>query len=97
MAGKYWVANNPNSEITDTKAQKIAELSASTISVAELNLLDASNTEPSDGPFSLARWAKAEYDFAVDGGAVSAIGLGVTIPDNSIILDGFVEILTTDD
>jgi len=25
---KYWVANNPNSEINDTKAQKLAELSA---------------------------------------------------------------------
>jgi len=92
---KYWVANNPNSEINDAKAQKLAELSASTISVAELNVLDASNTEPSDGPFSLSRWAKAEYDFAVDGGAISAIGLGVTLPDNSIIIGGFIEVLTT--
>ena len=57
---KYWVANDPNSEVTTTKAQKLAELSATTISVAELDLLDASNTEPSDGPFSLSRWAKAE-------------------------------------
>ena len=93
--GKYWIANNPNAEITDTKAQKIAELSATTISVAELNVLDASNTEPSDGPFSLSRWAKAEYDFAVDAGAISAIDLGVTIPDNAIIVGGFIEVVTT--
>tara|TARA_R100000808_G_C2154335_1_gene165249 strand:+ start:7626 stop:8159 length:534 start_codon:yes stop_codon:yes gene_type:complete len=92
---KYWVANNPNSEVTDTKAQKLAELSATTISVAELNALDASNTEPADGPFSLSRWAKAEYDFAVDGGAISAINLGVTIPDNAIIVGGFIEVITT--
>jgi hypothetical protein len=92
---KYWVANNPNSEINDAKAQKIAELSATTVSVAELNMLDASNTEPSDGPMSLSRWAKAEYDFAVDGGAISAINLGVAIPDNAIIVGGFIEVVTT--
>ena len=37
---KYWVANNPNSEITDTKAQKVAELSATSATLAELNLSD---------------------------------------------------------
>jgi len=31
MASKYWVANNPNSEINDTKAQKIAADAASAI------------------------------------------------------------------
>ena len=36
MASKYWVANNPNSQINDTKAQKLAELSATSISLAEL-------------------------------------------------------------
>ena len=39
---KYWVANNPNSEITDAEAQKLEEISATGISVAELNSLDAS-------------------------------------------------------
>ena len=95
MATKYWVASNPNSEINDAKAQKLSELSATSVSLAELNMLDASNTEPADGPMSLSRWAKAQYDFAVDGGAVSAIGLGVTIPDNAIIVGGFIEVITT--
>ena len=36
MAGKYWIGNNPNSEINDAKAQKIAELSATNVSLAEL-------------------------------------------------------------
>ena len=44
MAKKYWVANNPNSEITDTKAQKLAELSATTVTLAELDSLDADAT-----------------------------------------------------
>lgn len=37
--------------------------------------------------------AVAEYDFAVDGGVVSAIGLGVFIPDNAVILGGCLEVL----
>ena len=38
---KYWVANNHKSEINDTKAQKLAELSATSVTLAELNALDA--------------------------------------------------------
>tara|TARA_R100001082_G_scaffold110721_1_gene91489 strand:+ start:336 stop:785 length:450 start_codon:yes stop_codon:yes gene_type:complete len=37
MANKYWIANNPNSEVTDAEAQKIEELSATTVSLNELN------------------------------------------------------------
>ena len=39
---KYWIANNPNSQVTDAEAQKIEELSATGVSLAELNALDAS-------------------------------------------------------
>ena len=104
---KYWIANNPNAEITDSQAQKLAGLDTSELDVlevigdttataAELNLLDADNTEPADGVWNaVTRWAKAEYAFAVDGGAISAIGLGVTIPDNAIVVGGFVEVVTT--
>ena len=34
---KYWIANNPNSQVTDAEAQKIEELSATDVSLAELN------------------------------------------------------------
>jgi hypothetical protein len=37
MANKYWIANNPNSQVTDAEAQKIEELSATSVSLAELN------------------------------------------------------------
>jgi len=47
---KYWVANNPNAEITDAKAQKLAELSATTVSVAELNNLDESAVQQESIP-----------------------------------------------
>lgn len=36
MANKYWIANNPNAEITDAQAQKIAGLSTSELDVLEL-------------------------------------------------------------
>jgi hypothetical protein len=37
---KYWVANNPNSEVTDTKAQRLATISAATaVSAADLDRL----------------------------------------------------------
>ena len=68
-----------------------------TSTAAEINLLDADNTEPADGAWAaLTRWAKVEYDFATDGGAVdpSGINLGVTIPNNAIVLSGVVEKLT---
>ena len=40
MAGKYWIANNPNSQVTDAEAQKVEELSATGVTLAELNLSD---------------------------------------------------------
>lgn len=41
------------------------------------------------------RIARATYDFAVDGGTVGAIGLGTTLPDNAIVVGGFIDVLTT--
>ena len=68
---------------------------AVTATAAELNLLDADNTEPADGSWAAAtRWAKAEYDFSTDGGGQGDIALGVTIPDNAIVIGGFLEGIT---
>lgn len=41
--------------------------------------------------------AFATYDFAVDGGAISTItpSAGFQLPDNAIILDGMVDVVTT--
>tara|TARA_R110002012_G_C11197173_1_gene559368 strand:+ start:24 stop:470 length:447 start_codon:yes stop_codon:yes gene_type:complete len=44
---KYWIANNPNSQVTDAEAQKLEELSATTVTLAELNkAADASVIAP---------------------------------------------------
>ena len=67
---------------------------AVTSTAAELNLLDGLVAPGVDGA-SIVRVAQATYDFAEHGGAVGAIDLGVTIPDNAIILDGMVDVITT--
>lgn len=54
MATKYWVAGNPNSEINDAKAQKLAELSATGVTLAELNgVCDASASTKLNNPVTL--------------------------------------------
>lgn len=49
---------------------------------------------PSVDGLPLMGVARATWDFAVDGGAVSTIGLGVTMPDNAIIVGGILDIVT---
>ena len=78
--------------ITSTAAE-LNILDGATVTVGELNSLDDSAAF-ADG-LSRVRVATATYDFAVDGGAISAIDLGVTLPDNAIILDGMVDVITT--
>ncbi|MFA6046185.1 MAG: hypothetical protein WC718_14470 [Phycisphaerales bacterium] len=39
--------------------------------------------------------ARATYDFASDAGELGAIGSGVTLPDNAIVIGGFVDVVTT--
>ena len=62
---KYWVANNPNSEINDAKAQKLAELSATSVTLAELNALDADSTQCSITPASSPNADGATVEFAI--------------------------------
>jgi len=80
--------------VTSTAAE-LNILDGVTSTAAELNLLDADNTEPTDAAWaSLTRWAKAEYDFAANGGTVGAKDLAVTIPDNAVIVGGFIDVVT---
>lgn len=66
---------------------------AVTASAAELNKLAAANMGATGLGF--LRVAKATYDFAVNGGAVGAIDLGVTLPNKAIVVGGFVDVVTT--
>jgi hypothetical protein len=72
------------------------KLGGATVSAtaAELNLTDGVSAPAADG-LGLLRVARATYDFAEHGGAIGAIGLGVTIPDNAVVCGGFVDVATT--
>lgn len=60
---------------------------------AELNKLAAANAGATG--LGLLRVAKAQYDFATHGGAISAINLNVQLPAKAVVCGGFVEVLTT--
>jgi hypothetical protein len=62
----------------------------------EMNLLSATATaDPTPGPWvASSRWAKTTYDFDVSGGAQGAIGLGVSLPDNALVLGAYLEKIT---
>ena len=78
--------------ITSTAAE-LNILDGVTATAAEINSLDDSAAF-ADG-LSRVRLATATYDFAVNGGAISAIPLAATVPDNAVILDGMVDVVTT--
>lgn len=56
--------------------------------------LETGHSYAADG-LNEKRVARATYDFAEHGGAISTIGLGVTLPDNAIVVRAFYEVLTT--
>jgi hypothetical protein len=62
---KYWVANNPNAEINDAKAQKLAELSATGVSLAELDSLDADAYSLTLTPSDLAPGTSVASEVAI--------------------------------
>ena len=71
---------------------------AVTATAAEINLLDADATEPNDGAWAATtRWAKATWDHGSTGNLTTGAGelsLGVTLPDNAIVVGGFIEVIT---
>ena len=64
-----------------------------TATAAELNVNDFS-LAPADG-LGFLKVARATYDFAEHGGAIGAINLGVTLPDDAVVCGGFVDVKTT--
>lgn len=60
---------------------------------------DQGRPDSGAGPFAVEDPSKSilqfEYDFAKQGGAVGAIGLGSFLPDNAIIVGGFLDVITT--
>ena len=50
---------------------------------------------PNVDALNVKRIARATYDYTEHGGAVSTIGLGVTVPDDAIVTRTYYEVITT--
>jgi hypothetical protein len=81
--------------LVSSTAAELNILDGVTATAAELNKVDQSAADVYADGFTQPRVAQATWDFAVDGGAISAIDLGVTIPANSIIVGGVLDVQTT--
>lgn len=77
-----------------TGGDKMVVASGGSIEVESGGSIDDSAVATDDALSNL-RVARATFDFAVDGGTATAHGLGVTIPDNAIIVGGFYDVITT--
>ena len=67
-----------------------------TSTAEEINKLDATNIVPNPNPWaSISRWARISYNFSSNGGAQGTVNLTGTIPNNSIIIGGFVDVTTS--
>ncbi len=66
-----------------------------TSTATEINKLDVTNTVPNQSPWaSISRWARISYNFNSSGGSQGTVNLTGTIPNNSIIIGGFVDVTT---
>ena len=94
-SGVYVGAAGPTSGTSGTFAN-FAQPGALYVDQASKSLYINQGTKasPNWAPVGLGA-VRATYDFSVDGGAISAIGLGVTLPDNAIIVGGVVDVITT--
>lgn len=77
-----------------------ADVNASAaVAYSKLNLtgavLEADLLAPTTDALLPSRTLRATYDFAVDGGAESTIGSGITLPDNAIVTYCFYDVATT--
>ncbi len=76
-------------------AAKLATDAVSTVKILADAVTEVKLARPSSDGLHPHRIARATYDFAVLGGAISTIGLGVTLPDNAIITRAWYEVITT--
>lgn len=87
LATKAVAGSIDNADIASDAAiafSKLAELSSGKIIIGNGSSVPTAIAENEDG-LNAHRVARATWDFAVDGGAQGAIGLGVTLPAKSII------------
>jgi hypothetical protein len=91
LASPTWTKTSLNAITGDvTVAAGVSAIGAGVVTEAQLKV-------PSSFGLGAVRYAKSVYDFAVDGGAVSAIlpVKGATLPINAILIGALLDIVTT--
>lgn len=102
VAGNYYI--NTNTIASPTWALQLSTgltgdvttSAAGVTSIGAGRILESMVQAASAIGLGLVRFAKATYDFAVDGGAISTITFvsNATIPINAIIIGGIIDVLT---
>lgn len=82
-----------NAKVTMSGDATLANDGALTIAAGAVD--EAMLVVPSGDGLNAKRIARATYSYAEHGGAVSTIGLGVTLPDNAIVTRTWYEVITT--
>jgi len=72
----------------------VPDNSVGTDAIADLAVTESKLSSANADGLHAHRLARATYDFAADGGLTGNIGLGVTIPDNAIVVRAFIDIIT---
>jgi hypothetical protein len=93
--GDILVGNVSNIAVAVTMSGDATIVKTGAITIAAGAVDEAMLVVPSGDGLHAKRIAKATYSFAEHGGAVSTIGLGVTLPDNAVVVRTFYEVITT--
>ena len=81
--------------ISNTGVVTIGASKIDTAMITDGNVTEDKLAAQSADGLHAKRIARATYDFTVDGGTAGTFGLGVTLPDNAIIVRAFYEVGTT--
>ena len=97
VAGAGLTGGGATGSVTLTVANTDGKITvgADTIDITTATLEESDLIVPTTDALNVKRTARITYDFAVDGGATSAIGSGVTLPDNAIITRAWYEVTDT--
>lgn len=93
--GKVYIGDVSNEVAEKTLSGDITMTREGVTAIGAGKVTEAMLAVPTADGLNAGRIARVTYDFATDGGAISTIGLGVTIPDNALIRRAWYEVITT--
>lgn len=96
LASSYVIVGNSAGKATDVAMSGDTTISnTGVVTIGAGKVLETMLAVPTTDGLNAKRTARATYDFAVDGGAISTIGSGVTLPDNAVVTRAWYDVITT--